>query len=232
MFSDLFEAVHGTVVKNFLLSVLSDSSRLHHESSSHGVQGVGHQTGHGGDVHGVKELEDHVVVLAFSEDQLLARVVATEVQGSVGDDTTDGDGESLVEAKETIRLVNLGQAVDKTIKLSFSLADISGETGTGEVQGVDEAKGSSTGGTTRGEVTEEKFETIGLGVIWAKVFLEGVLEGEVKGLGREITDDVGEITTVKSTHTFGIHHTRETVTDTSVAGDFSGLNLRVSVLSL
>jgi hypothetical protein len=230
--SDLSEAVHGTVVKDLLLSILSDSSRLHHESSSHGVQGVGHQTGHGGDVHGVKELENHVVVLAFSEDQGLARVVATKIQGSVGDDTQDGDRESLVKAEETIGFVNLGQTVEETVELSFSLADISGETGTGEVQGVHEAKGSSTGGTTRGEVTKEKFETIGLGVKGAKVLLEGVLECEVKGLGREITDDVSEITTVKSANTLGINHTSETVTDTSVAGNFSRLNLRVSVLSL
>lgn len=232
MFGDLFEAVNGTVVKNFLLSILSDSSRLHHESSSHGVQGVGHQAGHGSHIHSVKELENDIVVLAFLEKQGLARVVATEIQSSVGDDSTYRDREALVKAKETIGLVNLGQTVEETVELSLSLANIGGETGTGEVQGVDEAEGCSASGTTRCEVTKEKLETIGLGVVGAKVFLKGILEGKVKGLGREITDHIGEITTVKSANTLSFHHTSEAVTDTSVAGDFSGLNFRVSVLSL
>ena len=84
------------------------------------------------------------------ENELFSGIVATEVEGTVGNNSKNRNGESLVEAEKTVRLVNLGQAVKETIELSFGLTDIGSQTGTGEVQRIHEAEGSSTGGTTRG----------------------------------------------------------------------------------
>ena len=150
---DFTEAVNGTVVQDFLFAVGGFSTGLHHESSSDGVQGVGEETGDSGDVHGIEEFKDDGGVLFILEEKSLTGVIAAEVEGSVGDDTHHGDGETLVETSETIGLVDFGETVQKTVELSlaFALSDISGESSTGEVQGVDETEGSGTGGTTRGE---------------------------------------------------------------------------------
>lgn len=231
---DFTEAVNGTIVQDFLFAVGGFSTGLHHESSSDGVQGVGEETGNSGDIHGIDELEEDGGILFILEEDSLSGVVATEVEGSVGDNTHHGDGEALVETSDTVGLVDFGETVQKTVELSlaFAFSDISGKSGTGEVQGVDETERSGTGSTTRGEVTEEKFERFGLGVVGAEGLLESVFEGKVQGLGGEISDHVGQVTTVEGTHTFFFEDTAEAVTDTSVAGDFARLDLGVSVLGL
>jgi hypothetical protein len=48
--SDFLETVEGSVVENLLLAVFSDSSGLHHKSSSDGVQRVRGHSGNGGNV--------------------------------------------------------------------------------------------------------------------------------------------------------------------------------------
>lgn len=129
---------------------------------------------------------------------MLSGIVATEVEGTVSDDSQHRDGESLVKSEETIGFVNLGQTVKETVELALAIAfaDVGGQTGSGKVQGVNETEGSGTSSTTRGQVSEEEFESIGLGVEGTEIFLEGIFEGEVQGLGREISDHVGEISSV------------------------------------
>ena len=91
LFSDFLETVKGSVVKDFLLSVGSLSARLHHESSSHSVKRVGHESGNGGHVHRVNELNKNTGVLLVLEKEGFSRVITSEVQSSVSNDTQHGN---------------------------------------------------------------------------------------------------------------------------------------------
>ena len=51
-------------------------------------------------------------------------------------------------------------------------------------------------------------------------------------MGGEISDDVGQVTSVEGSDTFFLEDSAETVDDTGVSGDFSGLDLGIGVLGL
>jgi len=194
---DLGEAVKSTLVEDFLLT------RLHHQSSSDGIEGIGDETGDSGDDLGNDELVEDGG-LGVSQKSSLGSIVTTEVAGSVGDDTEDRDTETLVESLNTINSSNLVDTVDETVELSFSgsLTDISSKSSSGEIEGVDEHQRSSTSSTTGGEVTKEELPEFGLGVVGAENLLVGILEGEVKGLSGEISDDISEVTSPEGRDTF------------------------------
>jgi len=76
-------------------------------------------------------------------------------------------------------------------------ANVRSETGPSKVQRIDEAERGSTGSSTRGNVSSKELPEILLGVnrFWQEDRLEGILERKVESLGREVTDDVGHVTT-------------------------------------
>jgi hypothetical protein len=146
LFSDFLETVKGSVVKDFLLSVGSLSARLHHESSSDGVKRVGHKSSHGGDIHGVNELNNNTGVLLVLEKDGFSRVITSEVHSSVSNDTHHGNSESLVKTEKSVGFIDLGETVNESVELSLSvtLTDIGGKSGSGEIEGVHETEGSGT----------------------------------------------------------------------------------------
>lgn len=73
---------------------------------------------------------------------------------------------------------------------------------------------------------------LGFGVERAEVDSESVLEGEIEGLGGEISDNVSQVSSVKGTDTFFFDDSSETVADTGVAGDLTGLDFGVGILGL
>jgi len=206
---NLDEAVKGSGVKNLLLT------RLHHESSSDGVQRIRSETSQSGDELGNHELENDAAVRA--NDGSLKGIVTTEVGTSVGDNTEDRDSETSVETSCAIGLGDLGDTVNETGELSsFLFTDISGQSCSCEVQRIDENEGSGTGSTTGGKVSEEEPPEISLWVEWVQVFLVGVLEGEVKGLGWEISDDIGQVSSPEGGETFFLWNSDEDISDTLV----------------
>ena len=90
---------------------------------------------------------------------LTERVVDTEVETTVDDDTDDGGNETTVETSNAVRSQSLLVNVDETVKLAGSSTlgrlRIVGQTGTGVVERVDEQERSCTSGTTRRDVTSE-----------------------------------------------------------------------------
>ena len=76
-----------------------------------------------------------------------------------------------------------------------------GETSTSEVEGVDNSQGEGTSETTRSDVGGHLG---GVGSILGNVEqgLDLTLEGEVQGLGWEITDDVGQVTAPERNQSF------------------------------
>jgi len=211
VFQDLLEAINCTIVQEFL------STRLHHQSSSNSIEGIRNDTREGSDGLGNDELEENGG-LGVRQESSLGGIVTTEVASSVGDDTNDGDTESLIKTLNTINSSNLVDTVNKTGELSIRSisSDISSKSSSGEIEGIDEHQRSGTSSTTGGEVTEEEFPEILLGVIGAEDLLVGILEGEVEGLSGEISDNVSEITSPESRDTFFLGDSEEDINDTLV----------------
>jgi len=130
---DLGETIKSAIVQDFL------STRLHHQSSSNGIEGIRKETRKRSNDLGDDELEEDGGILV-SQDGSLSSIVTTEVAGSVSDDTKDGDTESLIESLNTISSSDLVDTVDETSELSIRgvSSDIGGKSSSGEVEGIDE----------------------------------------------------------------------------------------------
>jgi hypothetical protein len=138
---------------------------------------------------------------------------------TVDNDSDDGGEESTVETGNTIGgdglLVDIQQTVELTLSGGSLLGGlvVVGETGSGVVEGVDEEEGGGSGGGSGGKVTSHPHGvailSLGVGEEGLVVVLEGAegerrqyqrtdgdtLNSQVKGLGREVTDDVGGVST-------------------------------------
>jgi hypothetical protein len=143
-------------------------------------------------------------------------VVATEVGSTVDDDTLNGHAEATVQANDTVGLQCLLDTVNQAIVLTIcsSLADISTQASTGVIQWVDEAEGGGSSSTTGSQVSDEVAPELCLLVNTAQedLFVD-VLEGEVEGLGREVSDDVGQVTTPEGAEALFLWNTDEAIDD-------------------
>ena len=97
-----------------------------------------------------------------------------------------------------------------TCTTSLGTLVVVGETGTGVIEGVDEKEGSGTSSlweirevdcfgvgrtyTTGSQVTSHPLCVTVTLLLESEHGLVGITESEVQGLGREITDDVGGVT--------------------------------------
>ena len=156
----------------------------------------------------------------------------TEVNSTVGDDTNNGNTDTVVQSSHTSRGDGLFDAVGKAVELLLSTSDIGGETCTSVVKGVNDGEGSGSSKTTRGHVDSEELGKLGVLVCLGEEGLNSVLEGEVEGLGGEITDDVGEVSTPEGANALLAGYTGEAVNDAGVTGDLSGDNFGVGILGL
>jgi len=222
---DLFEAVNSTIVQNFL------STRLHHQSSSNGIKRIRKETGKRSYDLSNKEFEENTG-LGVRQKGSLSGIVTTEIAGSVGNDTKDGNSETLIETFDTIMSSDLIKAINKTNELSISgvSTNISSESGSGKIEGVDEYQRSSTSSTTRGEVTHEEFPEVSSWVIGAENLLVGILEGKVKGLSGERSENGSEVTSPESRDTFFLGNSDQNVYNAFVS--LVTLKLLVSSLGL
>lgn len=185
---------------------------------------------------------------------LTERIVDTEVETTVHDDTNNGGNESTVETGNTVGgeglTVDVDQAVELTGTSTLGGLGVVGETGSGVVEGVDEEEGGGTSSTTGGNVTTEPLP-VSILLLEAEERLEVVLcgkqsacnektnrktrrtEGKVQGLGGEVTDDVGGVSSPEGDETLIGVGTTESITDTLVRGGKTTLlDLVESVLKL
>lgn len=226
LLEDGLEAMHGSLILGILLT------GSHHESTSDGIKRVGGDTSDNGDDLGETPDGKDVGLLHIFEEQDFTGVEKTEVRSSIHDDTNDGNTETSVETLDTILSSAFLEAVNETIEFSIlSGTDISSESGTAEIERVDDGEGSSTSSSTGGHVTHEEFDWLSLGVgLSHKDFLILILAGEVEGLSGEITDDVSGVTSPESTDTLFSADSVEAITNTIVSL-FNG-DVRVSILDL
>ena len=122
----------------------------HHHATTDGVQRVGSDTGTSGDSPAKSERSQEVTLKSTGEDDRLERVVHTEVETTVDDDTSNGGHETTVKTSNTVGgeglLVDIDETVELTLTTLLGRLGVVGKTGTGVVEGVDEEEGSSTGG--------------------------------------------------------------------------------------
>ena len=223
---DLLEAINGSVIHG----VGSSLSGVHHESSSNGIEWVRDDTSSDGDDLGESPHGEEVGLLDIFEQNDLTSIEHTEVGGSIGDDTNDGDTETVVETTDTLggRLL---EAIDQSSEFSlFSRTDISGKSGSCEIERVHDGKGGSTGGTTRGAVTNEEHTRLGLWVVWAEPLLVEIFTGEVQGLGWEVTNDVGQVSSPERSETLLGDDSLEAVSNTIIS--LISWDVLVSILDL
>lgn len=111
-------------------------------------------------------LSDHpgseeVELLALRREDHLGGVEHAEVGRTVDDDALHGDEETAVETDRSVGLEDLHEAVAEALELARrALAHIRGETGTGEVERVDEAERGRTGRATGGKVSGEELPEV------------------------------------------------------------------------
>ncbi|GMR42213.1 hypothetical protein PMAYCL1PPCAC_12408, partial [Pristionchus mayeri] len=208
---DLEGAVQGVLVEDVL------ATRLHHHASSHGIPRVRENSGSDSDDLSDSPSSEEVELLLRCENHL-GSVEHSEISGTVDDDTLDGDEESSVETDGSVGLDDLDQAISKTLELSaVALSDVSTKTGSGEVKGVDEAEGGGSGGSSGSKVSGEELpEVLLLVQTLEEDLLVGILEREVQGLGREVTDDVGEVSTPQGGEALLLGDSHEHIDDTLV----------------
>lgn len=124
-FVDLDPAVEGVLVHDLALG----TSRLHHHTTTDGVEGIGDNAGDGGDNLGDHPVDDQRSVLGIGQ-HATGGIVETEVGSAVDDDALHGDVEATVETDNAIGLHGLDQTVAQAFELTLShaLADISAQT--------------------------------------------------------------------------------------------------------
>jgi hypothetical protein len=139
--NDLATSIEGRLV-------LDSLTRSHHHTTTDSVQGVRSDTSTGSDGPSEKERGKEVTLKRTNKDDRLDRVVHTEVQTTVNDDTSNGRTETTVETGDTISgeglLVDINQTVELTLTTSLGVLVVVGKTGTGVVERVDKEEGSGT----------------------------------------------------------------------------------------
>jgi len=189
LFDDHIEGLEGARVLNSL-------SRGHHHTTTDSINGIRSKTSTNGDTPSEHEVGKEVIFKISGEDGLDG-IVHTEIETTVNDDTNARNGESSVQTLDTISGQGLSVDINETVELALStllgrLVIIS-QTGTGIVQGIDKEQRRGTSSTTRGQISGKPDPVSILILLETEQLLEVILEGKVQGLGGEITDDVGQV---------------------------------------
>lgn len=214
LLGDLDPAVEGVLVHDIGLG----TTGLHHHTSSDGIEWIGDDTGGCGyNLSDGPRDEDRGVLRVWQHS--LGSIEATEVGSTIDDNTLDRHVEATVQTDHTVRLDGLLQTIDQTVVLTLGsgTADISAQSGTGEVKWVDEAQRGGTSGTTGSEVTQEVAPELCVLVDATQedLFVH-ILEGEVQRLGWEVPDHVGKVTSPESSEALFFGDANKAIDDTFV----------------
>merc|ERR1719309_1223066 len=195
--------------------VLNSTTRGHHHSSSDGVNGIGHKSSSNGNTPAKKEGQANICTV--TEEDRLESVKHAKVHATVDEDTNSRDGEASVQALDAIRFECLSIDINETIELALTTLTLGviGKPGSGIVKRVHKQKRHSTSSTTASNVGG-KFPGIA-GVFWtSKNSLDGILEGKVKSLCREVSEDIGQVSSPEGVNTLSLQYPLGAVNDTLV----------------
>jgi len=207
------KAIHCTGVHD----ISSFFTRGHHESSSNCIKWVRDDTSGDGNDLSETPLNKEWLLSVVIEQNNFTGIEHTEVRGSVCNDTNNGDTETVVKLTNT-GSSNFGEAINKTSEFSISSGtDISGESGSCEIEWIDKTEGSSTSSTTGCAVTNEEHTWLSFWVVWVEGLLVEIFACEVQSLGWEITNNVSKITSPERSDTLFSDDSSETVSNTIVS---------------
>ena len=231
LLADLVEAINGALVDPLGLRLLG----LHLQTTTDGVEGVGSVSSKDGSELGNAELggKAYNVTVLLVGVHVGEGIEHAEVHATVGDDAHDRHTEAIVQSHNTRGSSSgLDKAITQAVEALLARAHIGGKTGTGIVQGVDNAQRSSTSKTTGSHVDGEELGEFLFLISLGENILDHILEGKVEGLGREVTKNVGEVSTPESSHTLLSGHTSEAITYTRITLDLARHDVGVGILSL
>ena len=220
---DLPEAVEGALV-------LDTTPGGHHHPPPDGVDGVGHEASGDSDSPAEQEGDGHSGVR--TKDQRLEGVVQTEVHPTresheqeiviqlalpVDEDTDRGDGEASVQTLDAVRLESLHVDIDEAVELPLTALALGviGQPGPGVVQGVDEHQGESPGKPSTGDVGAE-FQPLRSVLGCLEGCLDLVFEGKVEGLGGEVSEHIGQVSSPEGVDSLSGQHSLGAVNDAIV----------------
>jgi len=224
------EAMAGALIQTVFRGLLG----LHLEAATNGIEGV---SGGGGAQHsglggGEGGQHTHDAKIIFVRVQANDGIEGAELDTTVGNNTHDGDTETVVEGQETALGDGLSEAIAEAFEITLAGTDIGSEAGTGVIQGVDDGEGRGTGGTAGREIRAEELPELCLGIVSGEQLLDLILEGKIEGLGWEITDNVGAVATPEGAHALLGLDTSEGIANAGVTGHLARSNSRVGVLCL
>ncbi|TRY75429.1 hypothetical protein TCAL_00707 [Tigriopus californicus] len=125
----LLKAIYTAVVFNLFAG-------CHHHPPFHGVDGIGHQAR--GNGHAPSQEEGVHPLGVIAQQDGLQRVVETEVESPVDEDTNTGDGETTVQTTDAIGLDGFHVAIDDSVELSLAAtAGVGGQSSASIVYGLD-----------------------------------------------------------------------------------------------
>jgi hypothetical protein len=211
-------------------------TRRHHHATTDGVERVGSDTSTSGDSPAEQERGQEVTLEATGEKNRLKRVVHAEVQTTVDDYTKNGGSETTVETSDTVGgkglLVDIYETVELAVTTLLGVLCVVGKTGTGVVEGVDEEQRGGTGSllsldnchetmlectyTTGCQVTSHPLGVTVTLLLVGEHGLVSIAESEVKGLGWEVADDVGSVTTPQGENALLLRGSSEALHDAIV----------------
>merc|ERR1712183_824715 len=127
--------------------VLNSTTRGHHHASSDGVNRIGHKSSSNGNTPAKKEGQANISTV--TKEYGLESVKHAKVHATVDEDTNSGDGETSVQALDTIRFEALHIDINETIKLALTALTLGiiGKPGSCIVKRVYKQKGHSTSST-------------------------------------------------------------------------------------
>merc|ERR1712183_970209 len=205
---DLGSAVNGALV-------FDSTARGHHHTPPNSINWVGHKSS--SDSHTPAKEERKTNTSTISNQNGLQGVEHAEVHATVDEDTNGRDGESSVQSLDTIRLEGLHIHINEAIELALtSLAlGIVSQPSSGIIKRVHKQQRHGTGSTTAGNVGCELCACAG-GLGGGKDGLDSILEGKVKSLSGEVSEDVSQVSSPQGVDTLGLQYSGGAVNDTFV----------------
>merc|ERR1719309_1525245 len=98
--------------------VLNSTTRCHHHASSDGVNGIGHKCSSNGNTPAKKEGQANISTV--TKEDGLESVKHAKVHATIDEDTNSRDGETSVQALDTIRLECLHIDINEAIELTLT----------------------------------------------------------------------------------------------------------------
>merc|ERR1712183_1091567 len=98
--------------------VLNSTTRGHHHSSSDGVNGIGHKSSSNSNTPAKKEGQANICTV--TKEDGLESVKHAKVHATVDEDTNSRDGETSVQALDTIRFECLHIDINETVELALT----------------------------------------------------------------------------------------------------------------